>query len=202
MDGDGQVQSFGRLEKLGKVMHGLEEERMLTLQQELAIENEGEDMEEIDLENGNSPTTLMLFNIFTPDEVDFLSALVGDDAVKELRDDASNDKIEEGTEKPIKYGPNFETNKMSSTQGRPVLPEEQQKQQYDTKSKSESNPKNVNPSSQEVGHQVSNIHERLEIYSKPEYNITGDHLEEEGKFSHFQPKESKYPTRIPQMNFY
>ena len=39
------------------------------------------------------PTTLMLFNIFTPDEVDFLSALVGEDAVQELKDDVDNDKV-------------------------------------------------------------------------------------------------------------
>ena len=48
-------------------MHGLEEERMHELEQELTIEDDNDDIEEIDLENGNLLKTgvfhCFLFNI-------------------------------------------------------------------------------------------------------------------------------------------
>ena len=48
---------------------------------------------EVDLNDlsQDGPTTLMLFNIFTPDEVDFLSTLIGDDALKEIQKDVDSE---------------------------------------------------------------------------------------------------------------
>ena len=37
----------------------------------------------------------MLFNIFSPDEVDFLETLVGEDAIKELKDDVDVQDVKE-----------------------------------------------------------------------------------------------------------
>ena len=45
--------------------------------------------------NGGGPTTLMLFNIFTPDEVDFLKQLVGDDVVEKLEEDEDEEEVED-----------------------------------------------------------------------------------------------------------
>ena len=72
---DGHVEDYGGWEKL--------EETVKATHQPDPYQPAG---------NGG-PTTLMLFNIFTPDEVDFLSALVGEDAVQELKDDVDNDKV-------------------------------------------------------------------------------------------------------------
>ncbi len=60
--------------------------------------DENEKDEDVFLDLGNGPTTLMLFNIFTPDEVDFLSELVGQDVVQELKEEVKEEEKEEEEE--------------------------------------------------------------------------------------------------------
>ena len=134
LGGDGHVESYGRLEKLGDVVHGLEKQQQINnnieMQQEHSLGGEETENNEgsINFDTGNSPTTLMLFNIFTPDEVDFLSALVGDDAVKQLRDDANTDEEIKSDEIKNKYEPKYDPTERISTQRITMLQE--QKQQY------------------------------------------------------------------------
>ena len=66
----GQVEDYGQLDGLEEVIKA------------------SADNPETDGDSGG-PTTLMLFNIFTPDEVDFLSTLVGEEALQELKDDVA-----------------------------------------------------------------------------------------------------------------
>ena len=122
----GQVEDYGNWERLEDTVKSTQR----PLEGEFSLENGG---------GGGGPTTLMLFNIFTPgtlnsmvvfyhgylrksvcqnftlnmkptylsvcflDEVDFLSALVGEEAVQELKDDVDREKEHQQSEQVGKY---------------------------------------------------------------------------------------------------
>ena len=194
LDGSGQVESYGSLDELGQVIGNLEQEqenmKNAELEYEQSIKDEEDDLEYMDL--GNSPTTLMLFNIFTPDEVDFLSALVGDDAVKELRDDAIADEEKTNERSKSTYGKN--TNVPANGAAEQSIPQRNgQIQHYNIHQQSQQVPKNVYPSSQAADHQDLSIHGSLQANNKP--GLSGDGLEEEGKIIAVSgSNDSKNPT--------
>ena len=120
--------------------------------------------------NAGGPTTLMLFNIFTPDEVDFLETLVGEDALKELKDDVDVPDV-----KPEQLRQTLEFSKPASAS--------RQQQQSRRPPTFDDLPKNAYPSSQGIVRPDLNIRESLEVYHKSEYQHPhqADDLEEEGK---------------------
>jgi hypothetical protein len=89
----------------------------------------------------------MLFNIFTPDEVDFLSTLIGDDALEEIQKDVDAE-LTSGAGLPA---------------GAPPL-SRRPPQFYDPSSEQPS--KNVHPSFPGTGPQASSIRESLQVYHR------------------------------------
>ena len=134
-------------------------------------------------QGGGGPTTLMLFNIFSPEEVDFLKDLVGEDAIKELKDD-----VDVPTVKEDEFRQTLEEVTTPKSRRPPQFSEDNQ-------------PKNAYPSSQGIVRPDLNIRESLQVYHKSALQHEShmethtDDLEEEG-FS-----EAPYePIAPPQYN--
>ena len=88
LSSDGTVESVGRAEEFDQAMNVLAAKHKMSAEEKVDGDDDDEHLLSLigmDLDSlGNGPTTLMLFNIFTPDEVDFLKQLVGEEVVDEL----------------------------------------------------------------------------------------------------------------------
>ena len=166
---DGSVESYGTTDDLEDVMYYEEQEDY----DDQAGSDYYSEFNEYDqdlpypdqntiLSPASGPTTLMLFNIFSPEEVDFLKDLVGEEAIKELKDDVEVEEEEEG-----KKQQNLEYTTIRSR--RPP--------QF-----SETSSKNVYPSSQGPVGPASSIRESLEVYDRSEYANSDDLVEEGDKY--------------------
>ena len=169
---DGSIESFGKAEELEQAVYYDQYDNYDSYDDQGAevfddyysappepASNEGF----VNLGQNSGPTTLMLFNIFSPDEVDFLETLVGEDALKELKDDV--DVQPDAKEEQIRQ--TLEFSKPQSRRPPTSFVDEP--------------PKNAYPSSQGIVHPDSSIRESLEVYHKSgfQYADAGD-LAEEG----------------------
>jgi len=150
----GEIEMHGKADELGATINSWKNESEENLETKGNAQKFHEEIDFNDLTQ-DGPTTLMLFNIFTPDEVDFLSTLVGDDALKEIQKDVD---AELSTGK-------FDNQEGLNVQGSPPL-SRRPPQFYDPSNSQDS--KNVNPSFPGTGPQASNIRESLQIYDKSE----------------------------------
>ena len=107
------------------------------------------------INTGGGPTTLMLFNIFTPDEVDFLETLVGEDALKELKDDVDVDLPSDVKPEQLRQTLEFSKPALAS----------RQKQQSRRPPTFDDLPKNAYPSSQGKHHYISTPKSRFNEWS-------------------------------------
>ena len=91
---DGSVESYGTTDDLQDVMYYEQEDydqAGADYYSEFSEYDQDQDPHTI-LSPASGPTTLMLFNIFSPEEVDFLKDLVGEEAIKELKDDVEEEE--------------------------------------------------------------------------------------------------------------
>ena len=201
LNSDGSVESYGTTDDLDQAVDELradEDYEITDYNQDLDINPGGGG-------GGGGPTTLMLFNIFSPDEVDFLSTLVGDEALEELRDaeqDLEHDK--------------------DNGDGTTTTPKSRRPPQFNLEN---DGPKNVYPSSQGNVLQDSNIRDSLQVYRKSEFKQQQhDILEGEGEFQqesestktyygpkgddgsldihHQQQQAEQWPPRKPPINYH
>ncbi|TRY76710.1 hypothetical protein TCAL_07593 [Tigriopus californicus] len=86
----GEVEKYGSIDDLEQVFDELSQGQDRMDSGEKDQQSSHEQLLSALSETGGT-TTLMLFNIFTPDEVDFLSELVGEDVVNELKDEVESD---------------------------------------------------------------------------------------------------------------
>ena len=170
---DGSVESYGDVDDLEDVMYYDNAEDGNVAYEDYSEFREYEDypfqqQENTILSPASGPTTLMLFNIFSPEEVDFLKDLVGEEAIKELKDDVDKAPSPEESQPPSEV--------------------REQSLEYTTiKSRRppqfQGGSKNVYPSSQgaSVGPD-SSIRDSLEVYHKSEFGSDQDQddLAEEG----------------------
>ena len=173
---DGSIESYGTNEELQDVVYetyDVSYPDYEEYEQDYVQEPELKEQQGFDLGQGSGPTTLMLFNIFSPEEVDFLKTLVGEEAVNELKDDVDVPTVKEDEIR--------QTLEIST-------PKSRRPPQFNLNS---SGSKNAYPSSQGIVRPDLNIRESLEVYHKSELqhqDQAGD-LEEEG-FLPLQRQES------------
>ena len=154
---DGSVESYGTTDDLQDVMYYEQEDydqAGADYYSEFSEYDQDQDPHTI-LSPASGPTTLMLFNIFSPEEVDFLKDLVGEEAIKELKDDVEEEE-----------GQNHQNLEYTTIRSR-------RPPQF-----SETSSKNVYPSSQGPVGPASSIRESLEVYDKSEYANSDDLVEE------------------------
>lgn len=188
---DGSIESFGRAEDLDDVIYADETYEVYDEYQQAPEEHqqapEYDDYPDsgFDLGQGGGPTTLMLFNIFSPEEVDFLTTLVGEDAVKELKDDVDVPELEEDDLRQT----------LEATTQKSRRPP--QFNEF---------PKNGLPSSQGNVRPGSNIRESLQVYHKSElqHQEQAGVLGEEGSYqqSHEYQKAQESSYQQPHIPSY
>ena len=170
---DGSVESFGTADELNDIVYETYETyddyEMVPEQSEDYSDHPGFEQgfdQGFDLGQGGGggPTTLMLFNIFSPEEVDFLKDLVGEDAIKELKDDVDVPMVKEDD--------------FRQTLEEVSTPKSRRPPQFDENDL----PKNAYPSSQGIVRPDSSIRESLQVYHKSElqHDNKADDLVEEG----------------------
>ena len=167
---DGSVESFGTTDDLQDVMYydddtpdDYDHHRDVPDYYSELEQDYAEPDHNTILSPASGPTTLMLFNIFSPEEVDFLKDLVGEEAIKELKDDVDLPPETVEKDQDEELGPKLEYTTLQSR--RPP--------QY-----SEAGSKNVYPSSQGPVGPASSIRDSLEVYDRPEYANSDDLVEE------------------------
>ena len=190
LNANGELETYGKGEKeLAATVDSLKRNNNIALD----IQEPEDDFQQLLSSVGGGPTTLMLFNIFTPDEVDFLSELVGEDVVRDLKEGQDEqdeeDDLEVGTE--THHVQDTKSTENSLVKPLPTL-QSRRPPQFSV-------PKNAKPSSQDQDsdrdHQVSNTRESLETYHKPIFNSSTASLElEEEGISTVLPNFSTFVT--------